>query len=169
MASSCAEGACLICSGPYSSAGLWINCNGCNRWFHRKCVGVSDLNDEELVWRCVICTTYGRPAKAPLKLKTSETRENPGCSYTNGNDKMNQESKSWDNVSMIDLLDAISSKLKKCDQEAEKPKKCPEEIASDPDESILNLDEILASKKRDFVPKQPSIPVEYQGNLFCSE
>lgn len=54
---------CFSCGGPYKAeeAHLWIGCNRCPRWLHRKCVkdvnfhSMTEEEIEEYYFECVYC------------------------------------------------------------------------------------------------------------------
>ena len=53
---------CKICDEEYVDGVDWIQCDDCNKWFHRMCGGdLSDddrwvtIQDEEVPWSCTLC------------------------------------------------------------------------------------------------------------------
>ena len=53
------ENACVKCKSKSGAAKYWVGCDRCGRWYHKRCVGVSQtLSDQELEnleFVCDIC------------------------------------------------------------------------------------------------------------------
>ena len=51
---------CTQCLLPHSTEGLWVECDGCQWWYHASCAGYGGWNERELqseTFVCRICTT----------------------------------------------------------------------------------------------------------------
>mmetsp|Transcript_4041 Transcript_4041/g.11410 ORF Transcript_4041/g.11410 Transcript_4041/m.11410 type:complete len:263 (-) Transcript_4041:136-924(-) len=53
---------CPSCGGFYKKDEFWIACDGCETWYHGKCVKVNPQNAEKIkTWKCPQCVKRMRP------------------------------------------------------------------------------------------------------------
>lgn len=48
---------CIICNEPNEADRKMVQCDGCDRWYHFRCVGVNDsIEGENRSFMCTVCT-----------------------------------------------------------------------------------------------------------------
>lgn len=53
---------CIICNQPNHADRKMVQCDGCDHWFHFRCVGVNDsIEDPERSFKCAACTVPDPP------------------------------------------------------------------------------------------------------------
>ena len=61
---------CISCNDTSGKSSDWIGCSTCDKWFHRRCVyldGLSEENVKHLFWSCRLC--YDGFCNAMIELK----------------------------------------------------------------------------------------------------
>ncbi|XP_062556698.1 uncharacterized protein LOC134221524 [Armigeres subalbatus] len=54
---------CIVCNEPNHADRKMVQCDGCDRWFHFRCVGVKDsIEGEDRSFRCTACSVPDPPA-----------------------------------------------------------------------------------------------------------
>ena len=61
---------------PLPFEGAWVQCDGCERWCHGECAGLSLEEAEEVEHRCPVCA--GRPVRRAAEPKLPAAREVAG-------------------------------------------------------------------------------------------
>ena len=46
---------CPHCLIPHGSRGIWVECEGCQLWYHARCAGYEGWSEEDLTSETFVC------------------------------------------------------------------------------------------------------------------